>query len=73
MKIGETIINELIKEKDVISATVVGSYSENISIEGSFSIVLTDFDIKLPSLMLVKMEDFADIKFKLIFEKPSLN
>ena len=42
MKIGETIINELIKEKDVISATVVGSYSENISIDkiGDLDIVV---------------------------------
>ena len=60
------------KIKKTVNAIFLND-SENISIEGSFSIVLTDFDIKLPSLMLVKMEDFADIKFKLIFEKPSLN
>ncbi len=42
MRIGETIINELIKDKDVISATVVGSYSENISIDkiGDLDIVV---------------------------------
>ena len=28
MKIGESIIQELIKDKDVISVTIVGSYSE---------------------------------------------
>ena len=28
MKIGESIIEELIKDKEVISATVVGSYTE---------------------------------------------
>ena len=33
MKIGEAIINELIKEKDVISASIVGSYSENKDIK----------------------------------------
>ena len=60
------------KIKKTVNAIFLND-SENISIEGSFSIILTDFDIKLPSLMLVKMEDFADIKFKLIFEKPSLN
>ena len=38
-------------------------------IEGNFSIILTDFDIKLPSLMLVKMDDLAKINFKLIFKK----
>ena len=43
--------------------------NDKLIIEGGFSVVLTDFDIKLPSLMLVKMDDFADIEFKLIFEK----
>ena len=43
--------------------------NDKLTIEGEFSVVLTDFDIKLPSLMLVKMDDFADIEFKLIFEK----
>ena len=33
MKIGESIIQELIKDKDVISATIVGSYSEKKNIE----------------------------------------
>ncbi len=33
MKIGQSIINELIKEKDVISVSIVGSYTENKSIE----------------------------------------
>ena len=42
MKIGETIINELIKEKDVISVSIVGSYTENKSIEkiGDLDIVV---------------------------------
>lgn len=42
---------------------------KTINIEGNFSIVLTDFDIKLPSLMLKKIDDFAKISYKLIFEK----
>ena len=33
MKIGESIIQELIKDKDVISATIVGSYSEKRNID----------------------------------------
>lgn len=41
---------------------------DNLTIEGDFSIVLTDFEIKLPSLMLVKMDDLAKINFKLIFK-----
>ena len=42
MKIGETIINELIKEKDVISASIVGSYTQNKNIEkiGDLDIVV---------------------------------
>ncbi|MDB4093696.1 YceI family protein [Flavobacteriaceae bacterium] len=42
---------------------------DNLTIEGDFSIILTDFEIKLPSLMLVKMDDLAKINFKLIFIK----
>ena len=55
-----------------IQKSFEGSYvntNDKLTIEGEFSVVLTDFDIKLPSLMLVKMDDFADIEFKLIFEK----
>tara|TARA_B110000977_G_scaffold164420_1_gene210947 strand:+ start:5096 stop:5632 length:537 start_codon:yes stop_codon:yes gene_type:complete len=55
-----------------INKTVRASFTienNNLIIDGSFSIVLTDFDIKLPSLMLVKMEDLAKINFKLIFIK----
>ena len=33
MKIGEAIISELIKDKDVVSASIVGSYSENKDIK----------------------------------------
>ncbi len=41
MKIGENIIQELIKDKDVISATIVGSYSEkNIDEIGDLDIVV---------------------------------
>lgn len=55
-----------------IQKSFEGTYvntNDKLIIEGEFSIVLTDFDIKLPSLMLVKMDDFADIEFKLIFQK----
>ena len=33
MKIGEAIISDLIKDKDVVSASIVGSYSENKDIK----------------------------------------
>ena len=42
MKIGEILINDLIKDKEVISATIVGSYSEKKSINkiGDIDIVV---------------------------------
>ena len=42
MKIGEILINDLIKDKEVISATIVGSYSEkkNINKIGDIDIVV---------------------------------
>ena len=45
-----------------IQKSFEGTYvnaNDKLIIEGEFSVVLTDFDIKLPSLMLVKMDDFA--------------
>jgi hypothetical protein len=57
-----------IKIRKKLEASYV--YKEKtVNIEGVFSIVLTDFNIKLPSLMLVKMDDFADLSYKLVFEK----
>lgn len=42
MNIGKILINELIKDKEVISATIVGSYSEkkNINQIGDIDIVV---------------------------------
>ena len=42
MKLGESIIDELIKDKDVVSATIVGSYSEkkDISKIGDLDVVV---------------------------------
>ena len=58
-------------EKKLIKIVNAKINKENdiLIIEGNFSIILTDFDIKLPSLMLVKMDDLAKINFKLIFKK----
>lgn len=42
---------------------------EKIFMEGTFSIVLTDFNIELPSLMLKKIEDFTKISYKLVFKR----
>tara|TARA_B100000780_G_scaffold86238_1_gene59267 strand:- start:327 stop:878 length:552 start_codon:yes stop_codon:yes gene_type:complete len=61
-----------IKIKKKLEASYIIT-EKTITIEGGFSIVLTDFNIKLPSLMLVKMDDLADISYKLIFDKNSDN
>ena len=57
------------KKVDKIVNAKINQENDTLTIEGSFSIILTDFDIKLPSLMLVKMDDLAKINFKLIFKK----
>ena len=57
------------KKVDKIVNAYINQKNDTLTIEGSFSIILTDFDIKLPSLMLVKMDDLAKINFKLIFKK----
>jgi len=57
------------KKVDKIVNAYFNKKNDTLTIEGKFPIILTDFDIKLPSLMLVKMDDFAKINFKLIFIK----
>ncbi len=57
-----------IKIKKKLKASYINK-EKTVNIEGVFSVVLTDFNIKLPSLMLVKMDDFADLSYKLVFEK----
>lgn len=55
-----------------VNKNIEGSFlkdEKNILIEGSFPIVLTDFKIELPSLMLKKIEDFAKISYKLVFKR----
>ena len=57
------------KKVDKIVNAYFNKKNDTLTIEGKFPIILTDFDIKLPSLMLVKMDDLAKINFKLIFKK----
>ena len=59
MKIGESIINELIKEKEVISASIVGSYTENKNIEkiGDLDIVVICKKLSKKILFELQFED----------------
>lgn len=51
---------------------VLGTFNDNddlISITGKFQIVPTKFSIKLPSFMLIEMEDYLNISFDFQFDK----
>jgi polyisoprenoid-binding protein YceI len=41
--------------------------NEKIMLKGNFKIKPSDFEIKLPDFMLVKMENNLDIEYELIF------
>ena len=42
---------------------------ERIILKGGFSVKPSDFDIKLPDFMLVKMENNLEIEYELIFQQ----
>ena len=51
---------------------VVGTFNDNddlIIITGKFQIIPTKFSIKLPSFMLIEMEDYLNISFDFQFDK----
>ena len=52
--------------------TVLGTIDDNeslINITGKFQIIPTEFSIKLPSFMLIEMEDYLNISFDVQFDK----
>ena len=52
--------------------TVLGTIDDNeslINVTGKFQIIPTEFSIKLPSFMLIEMEDYLNISFDIQFDK----
>ena len=51
---------------------VLGTVDDNenlINVTGKFQIIPTEFSIKLPSFMLIEMEDYLNISFDIQFDK----
>lgn len=54
------------------SIKVLGTVDDNenlINVTGKFHIIPTDFSIKLPSFMLIEIEDYINISFDIQFDK----
>ena len=54
------------------SIKVLGTVDDNknlINVTGKFQIIPTEFSIKLPSFMLIEMEDYLNISFDVQFDK----
>ena len=52
--------------------TVLGTIDDNeslINVTGKFQIIPTEFSIKLPSFILIEMEDYLNISFDIQFDK----
>ena len=52
--------------------TVLGTIDDNeslINVTGKFQIIPTEFSIKLPSFMLIEIEDYINISFDIQFDK----
>ena len=52
--------------------TVLGTVDDNenlINVTGKFQIIPTEFSIKLPSFMLIEIEDYINISFDIQFDK----
>ena len=52
--------------------TVLGTVDDNenlINVTGKFQIIPSEFSIKLPSFMLIEMEDYLNISFGIQFDK----
>ena len=53
--------------KDILAQAKLNQ--NNLMLEGSFDLTLSDFKVPLPSFMLRKMEDEIAIKYQLYFQK----
>ena len=57
------------EKKPIKVLASVQESDENIKIDGKFQIIPTEFSVKLPSFMLIEMEDYLNISFSLQFDK----
>ena len=55
------------QKKPILVYSTVNEQEDSIVINGKFTLIPSEFLIELPSFMLVKMEDFLNIKFELKF------
>lgn len=58
-------------EKTVICA--INKSESGVTLSGEFNLVLTDFGVKLPAFMMVKIADLVTIDFQLVFQKAPLS
>ena len=56
-------------EKNIDASGSWKKTNERIILKGGFSVKPSDFDIKLPEFMLVKMENNLEIEYELIFQQ----
>ena len=64
--IGNITFNNVTKE---INSLALIDQTDKFAVNGSLSIMLSDFKVPLPSFMLRKMKDEIIIKYQLYFKK----
>ena len=58
-----------IKKLNQIDGVILKRTKKEIVLEGHFEIKPSEYQINLPSFMLIKMEDLLKIEYNILFEK----